>query len=72
MVFHQVTTSNEGDPAFLAAVLVLSGPGNREARRRVRRFRLPGFHLRILFLVGRSGNSSTERELEQVVWHDVT
>jgi hypothetical protein len=62
--------SKEGDvdpAAFQAAMLVLSGPGNREARERVRRLRLPGFHILFIFLVGRSGNSSVEQELEQVV-----
>jgi hypothetical protein len=48
-------------------MLVLSGPGNWEARRRMRRLRLPRFHILFVFLVGRSGNSSMELELEQVV-----
>ena len=46
------------------AVLVLSGPGNREQRKNIRKLRMPGFLLTFVFLIGESGSMEREKELE--------
>ena len=49
---------------FRVAVLVLSGPDNREQREKIRKLRMPGFLLTFVFLIGQSGSSQREKELE--------
>ena len=49
---------------FRVAVLVLSGPGNREQRENIRKLRMPGFLLTFVFLIGESGSSEREKDLE--------
>ena len=49
---------------FRVAVLVLSGPGNREERENIRKLKMPGFLLTFVFLIGQSGSSQREKELE--------
>ena len=49
---------------FRVAILVLSGPDNREQREKIRKLRMPGFLLTFVFLIGQSGSSQREKELE--------
>ena len=49
---------------FRVAVLVLSGPGNREERENIRKLKMPGFLLTFVFLIGQSGSTEREKELE--------
>ena len=46
------------------AVLVLTGPGNKEQRDNIRKLRMSGFFLTFVFLIGQSGSSDRERQLE--------
>ena len=66
---------------YRVAVLVLSAPKNREKRQNIRKLRLPGCHLQVscklqknnwswtpqfLFLIGQTGSSSIEENLQEV------
>ena len=56
--------TDEKENRFRVAVLVLSGPGNKEQRENIRKLRMPGFLLTFVFLIGQSGSRERERELE--------
>lgn len=50
---------------YKVAVLVLSAPKNLEKRQQIRKLRLPGCHLQFLFLIGQTGNSTLEENLQE-------
>ena len=54
----------EKEKLFHVAVLVLTGPGNKEQRDNIRKLRMSGFFLTFVFLIGQSGSSEREKELE--------